>query len=154
LAKFNPRDWGWCNELGDSGQLVCRFLNGGKRVCLKHWLEPLYGPGEGGLSMIALENPIEMVDRFHLQPGDLEMYVAYTSDDECNTDAQVQGFLHLTRCGGLHVGVGFQNDGRHNTRPVAELLPGALQWLLPRLAPFITLLPASCGADVGPPPVV
>jgi S-formylglutathione hydrolase FrmB len=154
FAKFNPRDWGWCSELGSSGQVVCRFLDGGRRVCLKHWLETLYGPGEGGLSMIALENPIEMVDRFQLRPGELEMYVAYTGDDEFNTDSQVESFLYLSRWRGLHVGVGFQNDGRHNIRTFAELLPGALQWLTPRLAPFSTLMPADCVVNVGPPPIV
>jgi len=123
---------------------VCHVLDIGKRVYLSDWLSPLYGPGDDGLTQIAYENPIEMVDRYQLRPGQLEMYVAYTQDDEFNTAAQVESFLYLARWRGLCVGIDYELMGRHNIHTAAHLLPKALDWLTPRIAPFSPLMPGGC----------
>jgi pimeloyl-ACP methyl ester carboxylesterase len=144
LAPFDPRDWGWCSEVGGFRHPVCRLLDAGKRMCMRDWLQPLYGPGDDAITAIAQENPIELVDRYQLRPGQLEMYVAYTADDEFNTGAQVESFLYLARWRGLCVGVGYQELGRHCIETAAHMLPGALAWLTPRIAPFSPLMPVAC----------
>ena len=42
---------------------------------------------------ISRDNPIEMLERYDVKPGELEMYVAYGGKDQFNIDAQVESFL-------------------------------------------------------------
>lgn len=144
MAHFDPRDWDWCQSIDDKRHIVCRLLDGGKRVGLRDWFGPMFGDGAGAIEAISAENPIEMVDRYQLQPGQLEMYVAYTSDDEYNVTAQVESFLYLARWRGLCVGIGYQEIGRNNIHTAVQLLPRALDWLTPRVAPFSPLMPGGC----------
>jgi hypothetical protein len=64
------------------------------------------------------------------------MYIAYGLRDQFNIDAQVESFLYRARELGLTVGVGYDPKGHHNTHTALRLLPGVLEWLKPRLAPF------------------
>ena len=43
---------------------------------------------------------------------------------------------YLAKWRGLNVAVGFEQYGRHNFLTAKRLLPGALEWLAPRLAPY------------------
>src|SRR5258708_38615823 len=80
--------------------------------------------------------PIEMVARWGLRDGELEMDVAYGGKDAFNIDAQVESFLYLAKCRGLTVGVGYDPHGHHSVATVKRLAPGIIQWLAPRLAPY------------------
>src|SRR5262249_25971828 len=82
------------------------------------------------------ENPIEMVDRLALRPGDLEMFVAYGGKDEFNIDAQVESFLYLAHYRHLEVGVAYDPKGRHDVATAVKLFPDIIAWLAPRLAPY------------------
>ena len=82
------------------------------------------------------ENPIEMMYRYDLRPGELEMYVAYAGRDQFNIDAQVESFLYLARCRGLTVDVGYDARGGHSLATANKLLPGVLDWLANRIAPY------------------
>src|SRR5207247_539560 len=85
--------------------------------------------------------------RTGLHDGDLEMYVAYGGHDEFNIDAQVESFLYLAKCRGITVGVGYDPHGHHDYATARRLIPGIIEWLGPRLAPYGV---TPCGDDCAP----
>ncbi|MGF1583157.1 MAG: alpha/beta hydrolase [Gemmataceae bacterium] len=132
-ANFDPKNWDW-DVTAHPGDVVARGISGGRTVHLGDWTARLFGIGLEAVPRIAAENPIEMIDRYQVQPGQLEMYVAYSGRDEYNIDAQVNSFLYLAKWRGLGIGVGYDPHGRHNVITAKKLLPGALQWLSSRLS--------------------
>jgi hypothetical protein len=140
-GKFSPQCWGWRTKL-DNGNEVLAVYSGLIVVRVRNVLNPIYGLGPAALKRISDENPIEMIDRLHLRPGELEMYIGYGGKDEFNIDAQVESFLYLARERGLCIGVGCEANGRHNYATAVRLFPGVVQWLAPRVAPYA---PPLCG---------
>jgi S-formylglutathione hydrolase FrmB len=136
FADFNPKCWGWRTELNRRREPIARFLGGLIKLRLTDVLDPVFGRNEEALVEVMRENPIEMIDRYGLHDGDLEMYIAYGGNDEFNIDAQVESFLYLAKCRGLTVGVGYDPKGRHNLATARRMIPGIIEWLGPRLAPY------------------
>jgi hypothetical protein len=121
---------------------------------LRTILNPLYSRhNPETLPAIIRNNPIEMLDLYDVQPGQLEMYVAYGGKDQFNIAALVESFLFVAHQRGLEVDVGYDPNGKHNRLTAARLLPGIIDWLAPRLAPFAPdapapgpfILPGPCG---------
>ncbi len=135
-ANFDPCDWGWRTTLDHSHEIVARFYGGLITLSLRQVIDPIFGRSEEALVEIMRENPIEMMDRSGLRNGELEMYVAYGGHDEFNIDAQVESFLYLAKCRGICVGVGYDPHGHHNAATAQRLIPGIIEWLGPRLAPY------------------
>jgi S-formylglutathione hydrolase FrmB len=136
FANFDPCDWGWRTDLKHAHQPIARFYGGLVTVSLRQVIDPIFGRSEEALAEVMKENPIEMVDRYGLHEGELEMYVAYGAQDEFNIDAQVESFLYLAKCRGLTVGVGYEPHGHHDMHTARRLAPGIVDWLAPRLAPY------------------
>ncbi len=132
-ANFDPYDWGWRTMLNPDEVMARPF---GVALRVRSFIEPLYGTGEDALVEIMNNNPIELVTRTNLCNGELEMYVCYAGKDELNIDAQVESFLYLCKFRGLGVGVGYAPNGHHDMPTAFKLIPGMLQWLAPRLAPY------------------
>jgi hypothetical protein len=88
------------------------------------------------LPAIISNNPIEMLDLYDVQPGQLGMYVAYSGRDQFNIDAQVESFLFVARRRCLEVGVGYEPRGRHDRPTAQKLLPGIIDFLDSRLTPY------------------
>jgi S-formylglutathione hydrolase FrmB len=135
-ANFNPKCWGWRTELDCKCEVIARFALGLVKVRVSQLIDPLFGFSPDTIHQISLHNPIELIDRTHLAPGELEMYVGYAGKDQFNIDAQVESFLYLCKHRGLEVGVGYQPNGHHGYLTAVKLYPGIIDWLAPRLAPF------------------
>ncbi len=86
--------------------------------------------------MIARDNPIEMLDAYNVQNGDINMYVAYAGMDEFNLDAQAESFLYRTHERGISVEVDYHPWGRHNRLTLRNMIPPAIEWLGCKLAPY------------------
>jgi S-formylglutathione hydrolase FrmB len=136
FANFDPHNWGWRSDLKRGHEPIARFYGGLVTFRLNQVIDPVFGRNEEALIEVMRENPIEMVDRTGLHDGDLEMYVAYGGSDEFNIDAQVESFLYLAKCRGITVGVGYDPHGHHDIATARKLIPGIVDWLGPRLAPF------------------
>jgi hypothetical protein len=149
LANFDPAKWGWRTNVDYGCEVVAKFLCGAVNIHLKQIVDPIFGRGPGAVAEIARENPIEMIDRCHLCPGELEMYVGYGGKDQFNIDAQVESFLYLARSRGLCLKVGYEPNGHHDFRTALKLFPGIVDWLAPLLAPFS---PPPCCGETCPPP--
>ena len=135
-GNFDPNCWGWRTDTDRRMEVMGRFY-GVVTVRLWRLLDPVFGRNNPQtLEELSRENPLEMIDRLQLKPGELEMYVAYGAKDQFNMDAQVESFLYFARQRGLTVCVGYDPRGRHDFRTARRLFPGVVHWLAPRLAPY------------------
>src|SRR5262249_19536759 len=120
-----------------SRELLACFYLGLGNVRVRNIVGPLWGEqDEEVMEEISYVNPIELIDRTGLRPGDLAMYVAYAGQDDYNIDAQVESFLYMARYRGLPVGVGYAPNGKHDITTAMHLVPGIIKWLGPLLAPY------------------
>jgi pimeloyl-ACP methyl ester carboxylesterase len=135
MDDFDPCCWGWRTDFTRGHEVLgrLRFVP----VRMRRVIYPLYGrDNDYILAKVSSENPIEMLDSYHVRPGEIEMFVAYAGKDELNLDAQAESFLYRARERGLTVGVAYAPNGRHNERTGLKLLPCLLGWLRPRLEPY------------------
>jgi hypothetical protein len=134
-ADFDPCCWGWRTCI-DPEEIVARAFYGLIPVRLKVLTERIVGSGPDAVAKLSEENPIEMLERLDIRPGDLDMYLGYGGRDNYNIDAQVDSFLYVAKQRGLCVEVEFLPDGGHDSRTAQRLFPGILRWLAPMLAPY------------------
>jgi len=136
MADFDPECWGWRTDISHGHETVGRFF-GVVNIQLKRVLDPLYDRKDPmSLVKISEENPIEMIDRLNLKPGELELCVAYGGKDQFNIDAQVESFLHVAKQRGLCVHVCYDPNGKHDGATADRLFPCVQKWLGPRLEPY------------------
>lgn len=135
-AKFDPANWGWRTEIGHGREVLGRFFGGAVKVRLRDLLKPVFGLEPEAIHHVSRENPIELLDRLHLAPGELALFVAYNGQDEYNLDAQVESFLYLARSRGLPIAVVYDPQGRHRMPDMVRHLPALFDWLAPQLAPY------------------
>jgi S-formylglutathione hydrolase FrmB len=132
-GEFDPHCWAWREDFRPC-EVVARF----GPIPVRMW--QLIGPTLGGtpnvIERMAWENPIEMLKRLNLQPGELDMYIAYGGKDQFNIATQVRSFLWVARHRGLEVSVGYDPNGRHSTATAERLFPEIIRWLKPRLGPY------------------
>jgi hypothetical protein len=147
FTNFDPNNWGWRTDLRSGHEAVARFYGGLIKLRLTQVIDPIFGRSEEALIEPMRENPIEMLDRHGIRDGDLEMYVAYGGRDEFNIDAQVESFLYLCKCRGICVGVGYEPKGRHDLKTARQLIPGIIDWLAVRLAPYACPVCLDCSPE-------
>jgi hypothetical protein len=136
MDDFDPCCWGWREDFSRGHEVVGRFY-GVITVRLRTVINPLYGRhNPDTLALVSANNPIELLDRLDVKPGEMEMYVGYAGKDQFNLDAQAESFLYRARQKGLKVGVGYEPKGKHDVKTGLKLLPGLIEWLRPRLAPY------------------
>jgi S-formylglutathione hydrolase FrmB len=135
-GKFDPNCWGWRTDYSRGREVLGRFylIFTVRQSALGF---PLYGrKNPDTAELIARENPIEMLDAYDVQDGQIGMYVAYAGLDQFNLDAQAESFLYRAHERGISVEVDYHPWGRHNRWTLRSMIPPALDWLGPRLAPY------------------
>lgn len=144
FANFDPKNWGWRTDLKRGHEPIGRFLGGLITLRMSDVIDPIFGRSEEAVFEMIRENPIEMLDRYGIRAGSLEMYIAYGGHDQFNFDAQAESFLYLCKCRGIPVGVGYEPHGTHDLRTAKKLAPGAFAWLNTRLAPYAPIPAEEC----------
>lgn len=134
MANFDPCCWGWRTDSIRGREVIGRFYLGLIRIHARRLVDPLFGRGPGVLEQVAKENPIEMLDAYGVQPGELAMFVAYGGKDQFNIDAQNESFLCYARRHGFSIGEAYDPRGRHNERTALRLFPEVAGWLNCRLS--------------------
>jgi S-formylglutathione hydrolase FrmB len=94
---------------------------------------PMFGRGSQALAGISAINPLEVMERYNLQPGELNLFVGYGGKDEFNIAAQVESFLHAARQRGVEVAVEYDPNGRHDLASGHRLMAGAVKWAADRV---------------------
>src|SRR5262245_30345840 len=135
FADFDPCCFGWRTRIRPLSP-VARYAGGLIKIPQKRMVWPLFGRDPQAIDKIAQDNPVEMLDLYGVQPGELQMFVAYVGNDAFNIDAQVESFLYIARGKGLTVSSVYMPEGRHNTESAKKLVPSMLAWLGPRIAPY------------------
>jgi S-formylglutathione hydrolase FrmB len=133
-SQFDPNCWGWRNELDKNELITCAYFI---PATLRRAIEPYFGWGPEGLAWLSRENPIELLDRFQIQPNEIAMYIAYIKHDEYMVAPQVESFLYVAHQRGLDVTVDYHPlIPTHNLIVCMNRYPRALQWLGAQLAPY------------------
>ncbi len=141
-SEFDPCCWGWRNELDKNELITCAY---GIPATLRRAIEPYFGWGPEGLAWLSRENPIELLDRFQIQPNEIAMYVAYIRHDEYMVAPQVESFLYVARQRGLEVTVDYHPwVPTHNVFVCMNRFPRALEWLGVQLAPYAPPMCVAC----------
>jgi S-formylglutathione hydrolase FrmB len=97
---------------------------------------PLYGRRADNMAAVSMENPVEMLFSYNVQPGELDMFIGYVGRDEFNVTAQVDSFLYFARMRGLEVTSVFHPDGHHSVQDAMSFAPDVFRWLTPRIGPY------------------
>lgn len=145
MANFSPCCWSWRENFSRSHEVVGRFY-GVVTIPLKSIIRPLYDIGPDTPAQVAYENPIEMLDRLCIRPGEFDMYVGYGGKDQFNIDAQVESFLTCARARGLCVQVNYDPKGKHDYATALKLMPDIFAWLNEKLACCNATAPVSVTA--------
>src|SRR5262249_54849450 len=91
-ANFDPCCWDWRTKLRPH-EVIARFY--GIPIRMGQLTRPVYGKGPDVIDAISAENPIELLDRLPVKPGQFDLYIAYAGKDQFNIDAQVESFLYV-----------------------------------------------------------
>jgi pimeloyl-ACP methyl ester carboxylesterase len=129
MADFDPYNWGWRNTAYDPNEVVGSFMHDLVKLRMKDLLYPAFGEGCDGMCRASCENPIELIDRTWLKPGELDMYIGYARNDEFNLDAQAESFIYLAKSRGICPTVLCDENGHHNELTAARMMPDIICWL-------------------------
>jgi predicted esterase len=134
FAPFDPN----CTALRERShpwQPVARYF-GVIAIREKQLYRPLFDRDPNAIHRLALENPVEMLHRLDIRPGELDMFIAYGGRDEFNIEAQVRSFLYVARQRGLRVEVVYDPLGHHTPSTALRLFPDFVRWLGPLLRTY------------------
>jgi S-formylglutathione hydrolase FrmB len=139
FANFDPCCTGLRERLRP-WQPVARYY-GFIAIREKRLAWPLFGKEREAIRRVSLENPVEMLDRCNILPGELDMFVGYGGRDEFNIDAQVESFLHVARQRSLTITVAYDPKGNHVPSTALGLFPDFVRWLGPLLRCYEQTIP-------------
>jgi len=134
-GNFDPCCWGWRSETNPH-EVFGRKCHGLIGLHFSLFLDPLVGRGPDAIAEMSRINPIEMLERYNIREGELNMFIAYGGKDEFNIDAQCESFLCFAKERGLTVGVAYDPEGRHDSETGVRFFPEVVRWVAPRVAPF------------------
>jgi S-formylglutathione hydrolase FrmB len=148
FAPFDPNCTGLRERLRP-WQPIARYY-GLIAIREKQLAWPLFGKDRDAIRRLAVENPVEMLDRCNIQPGEFDMFVAYGGRDEFNIAAQVESFLHVAHQRGLTVEVAYDPNGHHVPATAHRLFPDFVRWLGPLLRSYEDSAQATAAAAISP----
>jgi hypothetical protein len=85
---------------------------------------------------ISAENPVEMLNCYGVQPGELAMWVGYGTRDGFNVDAQSESFIFHAQERGICVAASIIPGGAHDRITAKKLFAPLSQWLGQQLSPY------------------
>lgn len=134
FGPFRPDCWGW-RETTRPWEVIGR-LNPLCRIRYHAIYGKAAGYGPEAIAELSRINPIEMMERHNLQPGELDLFISYGGKDEFNIAAHVESFLYEARRRGIEVGVAYDPNGTHDLATGARLFPCAVRWAAEKMAAY------------------
>jgi enterochelin esterase-like enzyme len=136
MASFDPEHQGIREDLRRPWQPVGRYY-GIIVIRMKRLLDPIYDRRDpDAINQLARENPMEMLDLYDVQEGQLSMFIGYGGRDQFNITAQVDSFLYHAKEKGLTVDVLYLPKGKHDVETALKIFPCLVKWLAPQIAPY------------------
>lgn len=132
FAAFDPRTYRARTEYDPRAVLVT-VAGGLIRFNARQLWEPVFGPPPGILDRIRAENPADLL--CGLQPGELNLYVAYGARDHLNMAAHAESFAWLAAQRGIAVTRDRDATGGHDKETLQRLQRSAYPWLGRHLTP-------------------
>ncbi|MER3415322.1 MAG: hypothetical protein C4297_03790 [Gemmataceae bacterium] len=134
FGNFSPYCWAWRNRADNPNEVIGSFFHGLVTITMQEAIYPVFGRGPEGIVKASYENPIEMIDRLGIKPGEFDLFVGYAGQDEFNLDAQAESFIYMCRSRGLEITVWCDPKGRHNISTARRMIAPAKDWLAKKLA--------------------
>ena len=134
MAPFDPNNWGWRNSVNDPKEVIGKF--GPLKIHVKDILIPAFGKGNSAILLASENNPIELIDRFKVKPGQVEMLITMAGKDNFNLETQAQSFIYLAEHRGIHIDTYTEPKGSHNVSTAQKMIPTIFSWLNSKLAQF------------------
>lgn len=135
FAPFDPNCVGWVEKYQPLA--VMGRVKGWLPIREHRVVGPLFDHDQV-IARVSQENPVEMLDRYDVRPGELRMFVAFCIGDEFNADAQAESFMYTAAQRGLTVDR-FSISGSHGRATGLKLFGAMGCWLIPILRPYIPL---------------
>jgi S-formylglutathione hydrolase FrmB len=129
-APFDPNCWGERTRLRGFEVLGRRRLF---TLRFGDVYAPLFGHGVQGAQGLATINPLDLMERLDLRPGELDLMAAYGGRDEFNVAAQVESFVYRARERGIAVDITHDPHGTHNLSTGMKFLPDIMNWAATRV---------------------
>ncbi len=133
-AEFDPNNWGWRNRVNNPQEVIGQF--GLLKVHMKDILLPAFGSGNAAMQLASENNPIELIDRHKVKPGQFNIFVTMAGKDNFNLDAQAQSFIYLAEHRGIHVDSFTDPKGTHDIGTAKKMIPQVFEWLNTKLASY------------------
>lgn len=134
LAKFDPYNWGWRNAVNDPKEVIGKF--GPLKIHVKDILIPAFGKGNAAIMLASENNPIELIDRYQVKPGQVDIFITMAGRDNFNLDTQAESFLYLARHRGFHIDTYVNPKGSHDVGTAQKMIGPIFHWLNGKLVQF------------------
>jgi len=135
IGDFDPACFNYADRYRPHSTIACFFKV--IHIQQRHLIEPLFGKNrQEVVRSISRENPIEMLETYSVEPGELAMFIGSAGKDEFNLDAQIDSFMFVARQRGIEATVVLEPDGRHNSATGLKILPEFCKWITPLIKPY------------------
>lgn len=134
-------------------RVIAKYYGGLIRVRERRVTGPTVGRrNPQGMNFYSTQNPVELLDSLEIMPGEFEMFLGYSGQDEFNLDAQAEHFIDKAGRRGIYPTVAKLPEGRHDRLSGSKFLRFLAPWVSARVQqyapPDYALLPP-CGVCEG-----
>lgn len=132
FEDFSPCTYRWQTDYRPK-QKITRYFGGLVHLPAKFFIRPVFGDGHDIMEQVLPNNPADLLVHGDLQPGELNIFLAYAGKDNFNFDAHNESFLWLARQRGIEPTVLVSPDERHSAKYCTWAQTQAYEWLAQRL---------------------
>ncbi len=117
-----------------------RFQSAGRvkfvRIRAGKVMRPVFGSPSEIERRLKIENPVQMLDTFDIKPGEFQMFIAWTEEDNFSGNNEAKSFLYHASQRGITADIAIEEHGQHNSTTGMKFFDRMACWLKPRLAPY------------------
>jgi hypothetical protein len=99
-------------------------------------MRPLFGPPSEVERRLLIENPVQMLELYDVKPGEYQMFITWTEEDNFSGNNEAKSFLYHAGQRGITADVAIEEHGQHNSTTGMKFFDRLAAWLKPRLDPY------------------
>lgn len=132
FEDFDPATFRWQTEYRPN-QKVVRYYCGLVQLPARFFARPVFGDDPGMIQRVIPHNPADVLLSEDLQPGELDIFLAWGGKDNFNFDAQCESFVWLARQKGIEPTILFSPKADHSSEYCTWAQMRAFDWLASRV---------------------